>query len=236
MAKAWTGSDEERGASGFWRLAASVLFDRRLIVPACLAGLFLTVSNIAVLLAAPPLGGRPGAAFAAAGFVRVAGVLVLIVALARIMARSPRKPWLPDRAFWLSVVAFIVTAGLAAALTRGFGRPPLSPLAGLASAALLGILQAPFAPWLTAIMVALPLAWRPRPWFTGFRAWLVPVILGELALAPVALAHQSLDLLLIKGAGRWFWLVALVDGPLSLVILLGGLTLFVAAYASIARR
>jgi hypothetical protein len=237
MATAQAAVTEERAdVPGFWRLAAGILFDRRLLVPALLVGLFLTISNIAVIFAAPHPGIRPGPAFAAAAFVRVAGVLASIVALARIMARSPRRPWMPDGAFWLSVLLFVVTVALAGALALAFGRPPLPPLAALASAATLGVIQAPFAAWLAAIMVARPLAWDPRPWFTRFRAWLLPVIVGELVLAPFAVAHESLDLLLIKGAGRWFWPVVLVDGPLSLVMVLGGLTLYVAAYASIARR
>jgi hypothetical protein len=190
---------------GFWRLAAQTLFNRRLILPALLLGLFLTASNIAVLFVAPHHGARPGPAFAAAAFVRIAGLIVGVVALSRIMARSPRKPFMPDGAFWLSVVLFAVSIGIAAGIGRVFGRPPLPPLAAIASAAALGILQAPFAAWLTAVMVARPLAWDPRPWFTHFRAWLLPLIMGELILAPLALAHESLDVRLIEGAGRWFW-------------------------------
>jgi hypothetical protein len=221
---------------GFWKLAARLLFDRRMLAPALLAGLFLTLSNIAVALAAPHPGARPGPAFLVAALVRVAGVLLSLVALARVMARSARRPLMPDGAFCLSILPFLASAAVAAGLAKALGGPPLPPLAGLASAILLGVVQSPFSAWSGAIMVARPLAWNPWPWFTRWRAWLLPVVCGNLVLAPLALAHESLDLVLVRGAGRWFWPIALVDGPLSLLMALGGLTLFVAAYASIARR
>src|SRR5690349_8825014 len=118
----------------FLREALAALFSRRMLVPALLLTLLLTASNIVIVRNAPSPGGALPPLFLAAALARVGGLLVFVIAIVRILAASPRRPWLPDGAFWLSALAaillFAVSAlvGLAVGSEDGAARAVLANL------------------------------------------------------------------------------------------------------------
>jgi len=220
----------------FLREAATPLFSRRLLVPALLLTLLLTATNIVIVRNAP----QPGASalpplFIAAALARVGGLLVLALGIIRILAASPRPTWLPDGAFWLTVLASILLFTVAALLD--FATGGRSDALGLViSSALFTLIVAPLAPWLVALAAEKPLAWRPGPWLRNMNAWLLHFVFWSLLLiTPLGFLHASIDNWVIRGAGDWFWPAMLFDGPLSVVIALLGLGLNNAAYRRVAR-
>ena len=218
----------------FLREAAASLFTRRLLWPAVVLAVLLTVSNIVILLNKP----APGAMswpFAAAALVRVLGIVALTVAILRILNDSPRPAWRPDGAFWLYglvLLATMIAGGVAGVAIAGEDNPVGEFLVGLAVAAV----TAPLSAWMVAIAVEKPLAWRPGPWLRRFGLWLPWLLLWTLLLvAPAGELHGALDRWLVAGAGDWFWPVALFDGPFSAAMALLGLALASTAYRRVAR-
>ena len=226
-------AEEPGGIAGFLKEALALLRRRSIVVPAIMLMVLLTLSNIVILHNVPAEGARPGAAFAAAGFVRVVGLLLLTVAILRILNDSPRPPWRPDAGFWLYVLTFVVTAALSAAL-----RPLLG---GELAAIVLGgvavmLITAPLVPWFVALAVERPVPWSPASRARRFSAWLLPFLFWTLvAVTPLAALHGAIDLHLIRGAGDWFWPLALVDGPISTAMALLTLALGSAAYRRVAQ-
>ena len=223
------------GAVAFLREALGRLYTRELLVPAILLVILLTASNIVILMNKPSPGQVPPVGFIAGALVRVIGLIVLEVGILRILTSSPRRPWKLDGAFFLFILVVIVSIALSALMGKLVGERD-TPAGMLLTNAITTIVLAPFAAWVTAIAVARPLAWRPGPYMRDFRAWLPQLLLWSLLLVtPVAVLHGSLDAWMIKGAGKWFWPVALFDGPLSVVIALLGFSLNAAAYRRVAR-
>jgi hypothetical protein len=178
----------------------------------------------------------PPFAFIAAAFVRVAGLLLMVVAILRRINGSPRSAWSPDLGFWMFVLTFAVEAAAAAALTMIAGGPE-AQLAGLLVNVAVTILVAPLAAWFVALAVERPLAWRPSRWLRARSLWLMPYLVWTLLLAiPLGALHQAIDTRLVKGAGQAFWPLALVDGPLSLLLAIVGLGLSSEAYRRLAKR
>src|SRR5690348_5450817 len=150
------------GAFAFLREAVASLFTRRMLVPAVVLAVLLTVSNIVILLHKPQAG-EASAPFAAAALVRVVGLVALTVAILRILNDSPRPVWRPDGGFWLyglTLLATMFAAALAGFLIAGQEKGVAAFFVSLAVAAV----TAPLAPWFVAIAVERPLAWRPGPW------------------------------------------------------------------------
>ena len=232
-----TSANESAGLSGFAKEALALLVRRRILVPAVVLTVLLTASNIVILHNLPPEGARPGVAFGAAAFVRVAGLIVLAVAILRILADSPRPAWRPDAGFWLYVLTFVLGAALSAAARRLIGSAGGSELATMILGGIfVTLLTAPLAPWFTALAVERPVPWRPAAWVRNFRAWLLPLLVWMLLLvSPLAALHGAIDLHLLRGAGEWFWPLALVDGPISAAIALLSLALAAAAYRRVAQ-
>jgi len=224
------------GLLAFLREAAAPLFSRRLLVPVLLLTILLTASNIVIVRNAP----QPGATalpplFIAAAVARVAGLLVLAIGITRILAASPRPAWMPDGAFWLSVVATILLFAVSA-LTGAVTGNPTDALGFVVSDILFILIVAPFAPWLVALAAEKPLAWRPGPWLRKWQMWLPQLIFWSLLLVtPLAFVHASIDNAAIRGLGDRFWPAMLFDGPLSVVVALVGLALNNAAYRRVAR-
>lgn len=151
----------------------------------------------------------------------------------RILTDAPRRPWRLDGAFWL--YGLTIVAGIAISTLGGRALSTVVEAGGLAELglrlALLAALLAPFAPWVVAIGVERPLAWRPGPFLRRFGAWLPPLLLwGLVIIAPLAVLHGWTDAFLIAGAGQWFWPLALIDGPFSTLIAMLGFSLNAAAY------
>lgn len=221
------------GAVAFLRGAVASLFTRRMLWPAAILTVLLTVSNIVILLNKPPPG-AVSATFVVAALVRVIGLVAMTVAILRILNRSPRPAWRPDAAFWLYGLTLLLTmvggavAGIAIA---GEDNMIGEFLVGLVVAAV----TAPLTAWIVAIAVEKPLAWRPGPWLRRFGLWLPWLLLWTLlVVAPAGQVHGALDRWLIAGAGDWFWPIALFDGPFSAAMALLGLALASLAYRRVA--
>jgi hypothetical protein len=222
------------GLAGFLIDALAALRTPALILPAALLAVLLTATNILLVLNMPDSRAElpPFLAIAA---VRVLGLLWLAVALLRVINRSPRGAWAPDGALWLYGATFLLGLGVTAAMTQLLGGRS-DAVAGLIIATTVSLATAPFAAWFTAIAVERPLAWRAGRWLRDFGRWLPHLLLWSLLLViPLGQLHAAIGELLVSGADRWFWPLALLDGPLSLLLALLGLALASAAYRSVAR-
>ncbi|MEO7178012.1 MAG: hypothetical protein ABIW83_04140 [Allosphingosinicella sp.] len=228
-------AESSSGVAGFLSSALRPLFARPVFILILLLGVLLTASNIVILHNAPVKGQMPPVAFIAAAFVRVAGLLVMSVAILRRINASPRPAWSPDTGFWLFVLTFAVEAAATGALTMAAGGPE-AQLAGLLVNVGATFVFAPLAAWFIALAVERPLAWRPAPWLRGWSLWLAPYLIWMVLLAiPLGAMHQAIDTRLVKGAGEGFWPLALIDGPLSLILCIVGLALASEAYRRVAR-
>lgn len=223
------------GLIAFAREAGTLILRREMILPATLLALVLTTSNILLVMSVPPpRGTAPLWQFIAAASFRLAGLLVLAVAILRIATGSERPRWRPDGGFWLYALMLLATLAIASAIRRilGLGEDLSGLLLGNVASS---IVIAPLALWAAAMAVARPLAWDPRRWLRAFRHWLPHYLFWSLLVAtPIALAHGLIDLRLVAGAGEWFWPLALFDGPLSSLLALVGLGLGAAAYRRVA--
>ncbi len=203
---------------------------RKLLVPATIMLLVLTLSNIVLLLNLPGEGELPSAKAVLAIAARICGLAFVGAALLRIMTQSSRSPWRPDKAFWVYFLATIVSIGLFS-LIAGLIGASREPLQVLLRGVVATILFAPFAPWLVGLAVATPLGLDPRRFMRRFRLWLPPLIGWSLLIVtPLALVHALIDFRLMEGVGNLFWPLALLDGALSLAIVLFGFGLNVTAY------
>jgi hypothetical protein len=228
-------ADGGHGVLGFLRETLGSLRKSRLLVPALLLTVLLTVSNIVILRNAPPQGEVPPLAFVIAAIVRVAGLLLLAVTILRVLTDSRRRLYMPDGAFWLYVLTGIAGFAVSAALGVVAGDrtdPIVGAVVGLATIAI----SAPFAAWFTAIAVERPLALNPAPWMRGMSRWLAPLLLWSVLVAlPLGQLHAAIDYYLIRGAGDNFWPLMLFDGPLSAVLTIFTCALAVTAYRRVAR-
>jgi hypothetical protein len=219
----------------FLRDALTPVFARRMVLPVILLTLLLTATNIVLARNVPPAGQAPSLPFILAGFVRIAGLLLLAVVILRRLTESPRPGWRPDGAFWLYVLTALLSLGVSVGVAFLVGATS-EPAALLARNMVSTVILAPFAVWFVAIAVTRPLALRPGPWMRDYWAWLPQLLLWMLLLvAPLGALHAWLDEWLVRGAGGLFWPIALFDGALSVVIVLLGAGLQVAAYRRVAR-
>jgi hypothetical protein len=171
----------------------------------------------------------------AAFAVLVVCYVALAVAMLRILNRSPRPAWHPDRSVAAYGVAALVTIAIGMFADWAVGQPS-TLLSGLATAILYAAIVVPFSPWLVAIAVERPLAWRPAPWFRGSRSWLPALLLWSfLILVPAnAFYRIGLEMWLDKG-GQDDWLFYVTDGVLTAVRFALGLALVSVAYRRVAR-
>lgn len=224
-----------RSLFGFFQGAVTRLADRRLIVPLIALTILLTFSNIVILQNKPAEGAAPSVVFALAAAARVLGLIVIMVAILRTLAASERRRWMPDASFCFYLLLSMATFAIAALINRGLVNAD-GPGGMLVSNVLLTILVAPFAPWMVAIAARRPLALNPAPYLRDFGRWLPQLIFWALLLVtPAALLHATLDMWLLRGAGDYFWPVALIDGPLSVVIAVTTAALNVEAHSRVAR-
>jgi hypothetical protein len=204
-------------------------------VPALLLLLLLTGSNIVLLLNIPAEGERLNAAAALAGLARVIGLLVFLVPLVRILARSARPAWKPDGAFFLFILVVILSLALGGGLALAFG-DPFDPLRIALRTAAATIILAPLAPWIVGVAAAVPLAAGPGRFLRDFGRWLPPLLFWSLLLVtPLAWLHAMIDIALLQGRIEWFWTAALADGVLSTLIVILTYALHAAAYRRVAR-
>jgi hypothetical protein len=171
----------------------------RIAVPALLLLVVLTGSNIVLLLNLPAPGERPGAAALLAAFARLAGLLVFLVPLVRILAGSPRPAWKADGAFFLFILVVIFSLALAAGLARAFGMPSDAPRLALRTLAAT-LIVTPLAPWIVGVASAVPLGADPRRFLRDFGRWLLPLMVWSvLIVTPLAFVHAAVDMALLEG-------------------------------------
>ncbi len=224
-----TGGQKPTGAR-FFQEAIGRITQRELIVPALLMLVVLTASNIVLLLNLPGKGELPSAAAILAIAARLGGLAFVGVALLRVLTHSSRPRWRPDGAFWIYFLATIVSLGLGSLIgsLTGASREPL-PI--LMRGILNTVIFAPFAPWMVGMAVAIPLGLNPMRFMRRFRLWLPSLIGWSLVIVtPLALMHALIDYRLIEGVGELFWPLALLDGVLSLAIVLFGFAFNATAY------
>jgi hypothetical protein len=228
-------SDSRAGPIAFLREALALLRSPRLLVPALALLVLLTVSNIVIASNVPAEGQKLGPAFAVAAFVRVAGILVLAVAILRTMTGSARPRFRPDAGFWLYALTFIAASAVSVAVRLVTGEDDSLGTIALANV-ISAVVMAPFAVWFGALAVERPVPWSPAPWLRGLGRWLPHFLFWTLAVStPLAVLHAWIDSSVVKGARDWFWPLLLFDGPLSTVMALFGLALIAAAYRRVAR-
>jgi hypothetical protein len=227
-------ADRPAGVGAFLRASVKQMADRRWLGVALLFLVFLGGTNVVLALTKPPEGTSPGIAFTLGGLVRLVALVWISVAALRIATESPRRPWMPDGAFFLyfaiSLLAF-GAVGLGAALARD-----LPELQRVIATQIVGLLLiAPLTVWAVAAAVERPLALAPR--FRGLGTWLPPFLLWAVLLVlPLAIVHAGTSLHLLKWAGRdSFWPLAAADAVISTLLVMLTLALRVTAYRSVAR-
>ncbi|HEX8379106.1 MAG TPA: hypothetical protein VF619_01000 [Allosphingosinicella sp.] len=227
-------TESRGGPIAFLREALALLSAPRLLVPALVLMVLLTVSNIVIASTVPAEGEKLGPAFAVAALVRVAGLLVLAVAILRTMTGSARPRFRPDAGFWLYALTFVAATGVSVAVRLLTGED--DSLGSIAVGNLVtGVVMAPFAVWFGALAVERPVPWSPAPWLRGLRLWLPHFLFWTLlVITPMAVLHAAIDSSVVKDARDWFWPLLLFDGPLSTVMALLGLAFIAAAYRRVA--
>jgi hypothetical protein len=228
-------TENRGGLIAFLREALALLKSPRLVAPTLALTVLLTASNIVVASNVPAEGEKLGPAFAVAAFVRVAGILVLAVAILRTMTESARPRFRPDAGFWLYALTFVAGTGVSVAVRLVTGEDDSLRTIALANV-LSAVVMAPLAVWFGALAVERPVPWSPVPWLRGPGRWLPHFLFWTLAVStPLAVLHAAIDTAVIKTARDWFWPLLLFDGPLSTVMALFGLALIAAAYRRVAQ-
>jgi hypothetical protein len=223
------------GLIAFLSEALALLRSPRLAAPALALMVLLTASNLVIASNVPAEGEKLGPAFAAAAFIRVAGLLVFAVALLRTMTQSARPRFRPDAGFWLYALTFVAATAVSVAVRLLTGAD--DSLGSLAlTNVLTAVVTAPFAVWFGALAVERPVPWSPAPWVRGLGLWLPHFLFWTLVVVtPLAVLHAAIDNSVVTHARDWFWPLLLFDGPLSTVMALFGLSLVAAAYRRVAR-
>lgn len=207
----------------------------RVAVPALLLLAVLTASNIVLLLNIPLPGEPLDGVAVVAGLARLAGLLVFLVPLVRILAASPRPPWKPDAAFFLFAAVVIASFAVAGGLAAAFGVSP-GPLRLALRTLAATLILTPLAPWIVGVAAAVPLGTNPARFLRDFGRWLAPLMVWSLLIVtPLAFIHALVDMALLQGRIGWFWTASLLDGVLSTVILVLTYALYAAAYRRVAR-
>lgn len=202
--------------------------------------LILTVSNIALLhLELYVSGPQPGAMiipFILAAIVRLLGLFFLPVALLRVATRSARQRFSPDAGFWFYVLFWVLGFTITGIVRISHpGDDGFWLLFG--ADALARLVKAPAAAWVVALVVVSPLATNPKPWISGCRSWLLPLISWQIVLvSPIAALHVLTNRWLgWHDIGSNFWSFAVLDGFLTTLVVLLPLALSVTAYRSVAQ-
>ncbi|HEX8528086.1 hypothetical protein [Allosphingosinicella sp.] len=235
MTDSKSGAAPRRGLGAYLAEAIARLSAPGLALPAVLMLLVLTFSNIVILQNLPADGEQPGPGAIAGAAARILGLLILSVPLLRILAGSPRSPFRPDGAFFLSALGTILSLAIGTALILVIGDS--QEAAGIALRTLATtLLLSPLAPWLVGLAAAVPLGWDPRRFMREVRLWLPHLLFWSMLLVfPAAILHALIDIALVKGEIDSFWPVALFDGLLSFVMLILSYALHAIAYRRVAR-
>lgn len=222
------------GLANFLNDAVHPLMAPKLRTQIVLLVALATLTTVVLATHASPQGERPGGIFVATAVARLAGLLLLQIAILREITASRRGRWTLDAAFWLHALTLPLGIALSESVQKLLGASPNDSVSLLLAGVLLDAITAPLAPWLVAIAVEKPLAWRPGPWFRRWSLWLAPLMFWGVALRPLAVTHSSMNTWLLEGSGEWFWPLAVLDGALSGLLFLVTLGLNAAAYRRVA--
>jgi hypothetical protein len=166
---------EEGGDLIFLTEAVASLSTPGLKLPLLLAAVMLPAANFLILANLPtresPDHGPYLVAFAAIVTVYTA----LSVAILRTLNASSRPAWKPDRS--AGAYGLFVLGSIAIGLFADWLIAPSTILSALANKILSALVIVPIAPWIVAVAVQRPLAWRPAPWVQRQRSWLPALFL-----------------------------------------------------------
>jgi hypothetical protein len=203
--------------------------------PILLIAVLQPATNILILSNLPTQANPDHAPYVGAFVASLVGHAALALAMLRILNGSPRPAWRPDSSAWAYGLALLgtVAVGLFADWIIG---PPSAILPAIAAGIVFSAMIVPLSPWLVAIAVERPLAWRPAPWFGRLRAWLPALLLWNfLILVPAnALYRIGFGAWLDKG-GQDEWLFYIVDGLVTAARISFALALASVAYRRVAR-
>ncbi|HET9640463.1 MAG TPA: hypothetical protein VFP12_14790 [Allosphingosinicella sp.] len=170
------------------------------------------------------------AAFAAIVIVHTA----LAMAILRILNHSPRPAWSLD---WSAgTYGLVVLCTIAVGLLADSLFDSSTILSALANQIVSTLIIIPFAPWLVAIAVERPLAWRPAPWFGRLRDWLPALLLWNfLFLVPADALYRIGFEAWLEAGGKDDWRFFVFDGIATAARLFLALALASVAYRRVAR-
>lgn len=203
-------------------------------LPMLLVALLQPASNLLILSNLPTTANPDHGPYVAALAAALLCYAALALAILRILNGSPRAAWSPDG----SALAYglFVLGTFAVGLFADWMVNPSTLLAALANGIISSAILVPLSPWLVAIAVERPVAWRPGPRLRRLRAWLPALLLWNfLILVPVnALYRIGFGAWLDKG-GSGVWLFYVVDGVVTAARVSLALALASVAYRRVAR-
>ena len=228
------GGTEDGDDIAFLREAVGGLSTSRLRLPLLLALVLPPAANLLILSSLPtpenPDHGPYFGAFAAIVVVHSA----LFIAILRILNRSPRPAWSPDWSAW--AYGLVVLCTMAVGLFSDWIIDPSTILSALANEVVSTVIVVPVSPWLVAIAVERPLAWRPGPWFRRLRTWLPALLLWNfLILVPADALYRIGFEAWLDAGGQDDWRFFVFNGVATAPRIFLALALASVAYRRVAR-
>lgn len=227
--------EEDEDDLAFLRNALASLADRRIRLPILVTASVQIASNVLAMAYLPTAehpNHRPYVAIIGAAMICY---VAAAVAIQRILNASPRPAWRPDWSTWTYAIAVVTATAMAIVVDWRFayGEKFLSLVS---SEVVSTTLLVPVLPWLVAIAVARPLAWRPSPWLRQWRKWLPALLLWTLLiLVPADVAYRLGSVHLSKGSPRPDWPVLILVAVIAATRLALGAALASTAYRRVAR-
>jgi len=228
------GGSEEGDDVAFLKEALGSLFTSRLRLPMLLAAVLPPATNLLILSNLPSRDNPDHGPYLATFIAFVIVHTALAIAILRILNGSSRPAWSPDSSAW--TYGLVVLSSIAVGLFADWIADSSTILSALANQIVSTAIIVPLAPWLVAIAVDRPLAWRPAPWFQRLGTWLPALLLWNfLILVPA-------DALYRIGFGAWLeqggkddWRFFVFDGAATAPRILLALALASVAYRRVAR-
>jgi hypothetical protein len=228
------GRSEDGDDFAFLREAVGSLFTSRLLLPLLLAALLTPGASLLALSHLPTAENPDHVPYLGVWASMGLALSVLSIAILRILNRSLRPAWSPD---W-SILAFslIGLCTVAVGIAADWFIHPSTFLSALANRFISSVIVVPLGPWMVAIAVERPIAWRPAPWFRRARAWLPALLLWNfLLLAPADALYRTAFVAWVEAgrSGNWWFFV--FDGAATAPRIFLALALFSVAYRRVAR-
>jgi hypothetical protein len=203
-------------------------------LPLLLIAIFQPATDILVLSNLPTTQNPDHGPYVAAFVVFVVVHAALALATLRILNGSPRPAWRPDWSAWAYGLAVLFS--VAVGLFADWIVPPFTILGALANEIVSTAIIVPLAPWIVAIAVERPVAWRPAPWLKRVRAWLPALLLWNfLILVPADALYRIGFTAWMEQGGTGNWLFFILDGLVTAARMFVALALASVAYRRVAR-